>query len=71
LQLSSSTSEAAKPSGDSLAVPSHRQTKEYELWQTKLRNPTSLDVRKRLEPYYDILDFYIEGAMLYFRAKKR
>ena len=26
---------------------------------------------KRLEPYYDILDFHVEGAMLYFRAKKR
>ena len=24
-----------------------------------------------LEPYYDILDFHVEGAMLYFRAKKR
>jgi ubiquinone/menaquinone biosynthesis C-methylase UbiE len=29
------------------------------------------DVRKRLEPYYDILDFHVEGAMLYFKAKKR
>lgn len=29
------------------------------------------DVRKRLEPYYDILDFHVEGAMLYFRARKR
>lgn len=29
------------------------------------------DVRRRLEPYYEILDFNIEGAMLYFRAKKR
>ncbi len=29
------------------------------------------DVRRRLEPYYDILDFRVEGAMLYFRAKKR
>ena len=28
-------------------------------------------VRRRLEPYYEILDFNIEGAMLYFRAKKR
>ena len=32
---------------------------------------TANDVRKRLEPYYDILDFHVEGAMLYFRAKKR
>ena len=29
------------------------------------------DVRERLEPYYDILDFHVEGAMLYFKAKKR
>ncbi len=29
------------------------------------------DVRRRLEPYYEILDFNIGGAMLYFRAKKR
>ncbi len=29
------------------------------------------DVRQRLEPYYDILDFQVEGAMLYFRARKR
>lgn len=29
------------------------------------------DVRKRLAPHYDILDFHIEGAMLYFRAKKK
>ncbi|MEE1062749.1 MAG: SAM-dependent methyltransferase, partial [Paludibacteraceae bacterium] len=32
---------------------------------------TANDVRRRLEPYYEILDFNIEGAMLYFRAKKR
>ena len=32
---------------------------------------TANDVRQRLEPYYDILDFHVEGAMLYFRAKKR
>ena len=32
---------------------------------------TANDVRKRMEPYYDILDFHVEGAMLYFRAKKR
>jgi hypothetical protein len=24
-----------------------------------------------LEPYYDILDFHVEDAMLYFRARKR
>ncbi len=29
------------------------------------------DVRRRLEPHYDIIDFNVEGAMLYFRAKKR
>ena len=32
---------------------------------------TANDVRRRLEPYYEILDFNIEGAMIYFRAKKR
>jgi SAM-dependent methyltransferase len=32
---------------------------------------TANDVRQRLEPYYDILDFHVEGAMLYFRAQKR
>ena len=32
---------------------------------------TANGVRKRLEPNYDILDFHVEGAMLYFRAKKR
>lgn len=32
---------------------------------------TAKDVRRRLEPYYDILDFHVEGAMLYFRARKR
>ena len=31
---------------------------------------TANDVRQRLEPYYDILDFHVEGAMLYFRARK-
>lgn len=29
------------------------------------------DVKHRLEPYYDIIDFHVEGAMLYFRARKR
>lgn len=29
------------------------------------------DVRHRLEPHYEVLDFNVEGAMLYFRAKKR
>ena len=29
------------------------------------------DVRQRLEPFYDILDFHVEGAMLYFRARKK
>ena len=32
---------------------------------------TAADVRRRLEPYYDIPDFHVEGAMLYFRAKKK
>jgi ubiquinone/menaquinone biosynthesis C-methylase UbiE len=32
---------------------------------------TAKDVRRRLEPYYDILDFHVEGAMLYFGARKR
>ena len=32
---------------------------------------TADDVKHRLEPYYDILDFHVEGAMLYFRARKR
>ena len=32
---------------------------------------TAGDVRQRLEPYYDILDFHVEGAMAYFRARKR
>ena len=31
---------------------------------------TAADVRRRLEPPYDILDFCVEGAMLYFRARK-
>jgi ubiquinone/menaquinone biosynthesis C-methylase UbiE len=29
------------------------------------------DVRRRLEPKYDIVDFEVEGAMLYFRARKK
>ena len=32
---------------------------------------TANDVRQRLEPYYEILDFHVEGAMLYFKAQKR
>ncbi|MBR5069897.1 MAG: hypothetical protein IKX25_10920 [Bacteroidales bacterium] len=32
---------------------------------------TADDVKHRLEPHYDILDFHVEGAMLYFRARKR
>ena len=28
-------------------------------------------LRNRLEPHYAILDFHVEGAMVYFRAKKR
>ena len=32
---------------------------------------TANDVRQRLLPLYDILDFHVEGAMLYFRAKKK
>lgn len=31
---------------------------------------TAADVRHRLESSYDILDFCVEGAMLYFRARK-
>ena len=29
------------------------------------------DVKRRLEPYCEILDFHVEGAMLYFRARKK
>ena len=32
---------------------------------------TADDVRRRLAPYYDIREFYTDGAMLYFRATKR
>ncbi len=32
---------------------------------------TASDVRRRLQPYYDIIDFHIEGAMLYFRARRK
>ena len=32
---------------------------------------TAVDVRLRLESSYDILDFCVEGAMLYFRARKQ
>jgi SAM-dependent methyltransferase len=32
---------------------------------------TAADVRRRLQPYYNIIDFHIEGAMLYFRARKK
>lgn len=32
---------------------------------------TAYDVRHRLEPYCDLLDFHVEGAMLYFRAQKK
>ena len=32
---------------------------------------TASTLRQRLEPYYDILDFHVEGAMVYFRAKKK
>ena len=28
-------------------------------------------LKQRLEPFYDIVDFHVEGAMVYFRAKKR
>ena len=28
-------------------------------------------LKQRLEPYYDIADFHVEGAMAYFRAKKK
>lgn len=32
---------------------------------------TTNDVRKRLDPYYDILDFHVEGAILYYKARKK
>ena len=32
---------------------------------------TADDVRRRLEPYCDIIDFHVEGAMLYFRVRKK
>ena len=32
---------------------------------------TAADVRKRLEPFCDIVSFHVEGAMLYFRARKK
>ena len=32
---------------------------------------TAADVRHRLESSYNILDFCVEGAMLYFRARKQ
>lgn len=32
---------------------------------------TARDVRRRLEPYYDIIDFHVEEAMLFFRAWKK
>ncbi len=32
---------------------------------------TADDVRRRLTPYYDIQEFCIDGAMLYFRARKK
>ena len=32
---------------------------------------TADDVRRRLEPYCDIFDFHVEGAMLYFRVRKK
>ena len=32
---------------------------------------TADDVRQRLEGHYDILDYHVEGAMLYFRARKK
>ena len=31
---------------------------------------TADDVRRRLKPHYDILDFHVEGAMIYFRVRK-
>ena len=32
---------------------------------------TASSLRQRLIPYYDILDFHVEGAMIYFRAAKK
>ena len=28
-------------------------------------------IKQRLEPCYDIVDFHVEGAMVYFRLKKK
>ena len=28
-------------------------------------------LRQRLEPYYNIIDFHVEGAVVYFRARKK
>lgn len=42
---------------------------------TMLAEPATLviaiDVRQRLEPYYKIPNFHVEGTMLYFRAHKQ
>lgn len=32
---------------------------------------TAASLRKRLEPQFELLDFCVEGAMVYFRAKKK
>ena len=32
---------------------------------------TAQTLRNRLEPHYDILDFHVEGAMVWFRARKK
>jgi Methylase involved in ubiquinone/menaquinone biosynthesis len=32
---------------------------------------TADNIRRRLEPYYDLLEFHIVGAMVLFRARKR
>ena len=32
---------------------------------------TAETLRQRLEPGYDILDFHVEGAMVYFKARKK
>ncbi len=38
---------------------------------SKIFHDYAIDVRQRLEPYYEILDFHMERAILYFRAQKQ
>ena len=32
---------------------------------------TAMDVRRRLYPYYNVIEFHIEGAMIYLRVQKK